>query len=134
MNGGYERTSDGLFALKSYSQASEYKRGAVCNGCGAANSKFNFVPNTMYGLNINAACNVHDWSYHKGETWQDKFSADLVFLCNLLIIITRHGGWLRWPRYKRALKYWMAVHEKGASAYWVGKMIPKDGRTERRKK
>ena len=129
---GIVRNADGLFVHTTYEKATPNERDRVCNGCGSADAKFDFVPDTIYGLNINAACNPHDWAYSKGKTWQDKFIADICFLANLLVIITRHGGWLRWLRYKRALKYWMAVHEKGASAFFMGKTIPKDTRKERR--
>jgi len=129
-----QRDQNGLFVLQSYLDATDAKRDEICNGCGAANAKFDFVPDTIYGLNINAACNPHDWAYYKGDTWSDKFIADLCFLNNILILVTRKAGWLRWPRYKRALKYWIAVHEKGDAAFWDGKIIPSDERTERRKK
>jgi len=57
---------EGLAALK------------VTNGCGSADSKFDFVPDNLLGLAILAACQVHDWMYHVGKTFDDKELADRV--------------------------------------------------------
>ncbi len=126
---GIIRNDAGLFVHTTYETATPQQRDRICNGCGSATAKFDFVPDTIYGVNINDACNPHDWAYSKGRSWQDKFLADLCFLNNMLIIITRKGGWLRILRYMRALKYWIAVHEKGDDAFWAGKEIPDETRT-----
>ena len=110
-----------LFCPLTYQRASKQERDKVCNGCGAANAKFDFVPDTIYGLNINDACNIHDWMYSKGKTIEDKQEADRVFLNNMLRIIEAKGGFLKVFRRMRAIKYYGAVVDMGGPAYWAGK-------------
>lgn len=110
-----------LFCPLSYQRASKMQKEAVCNGCGAANAKFDFVPDTIYGLSINDACNIHDWMYHVGRTIEDKQEADRVFLNNMLRIIEHKGGWLKILRRMRAIKYYGAVADMGGPAFWDGK-------------
>jgi hypothetical protein len=125
------RSEDGLFVLQSYIDASEMERDAICNGCGSADAKFDFVPDTLWGVSINSACCVHDWAYEMGETWADKTLADFCFLINMLIIIVRASRWLQYARSSRALKYWFAVHRKGADAFWGDKHRPEDRKSGR---
>lgn len=96
----------------------------VINGCGAANSKFDFVPDTIYGLYIGAACKIHDWMYHEGRSIEDKEEADRVFFNNLLRIILRSKK--KWYRPKilmrrRAKSYYKLVKSFGGPAFWSGK-------------
>jgi hypothetical protein len=117
-----------LVAPDSYFSAPPEVIEAVVNGCGAATSKFDFVPDTMWGLSIQPACNIHDWDYHEGETWQDKHRADERFLINLIRIIrVCSRGPLRIPRYLRAIKYYIAVDILGADAFFSGKQKPEKG-------
>ena len=93
------------------------------NGCGAENARFDFVPDTIYGVSITPACKVHDWMYSKGRTIEDKDTADRVFLNNMLRIIESVDKWY-YPTSlarRRALKYYEAVRAFGGSAYWEGK-------------
>ena len=95
----------------------------VCNGCGAAGAKFDFVPDTMYGLNISAACMVHDWEYFEGETNEAKDVADRRFLNNLNRLIDTYpsNSGVKWLRRRRAVKYYWAVKHHGGPAFWAGK-------------
>ena len=95
----------------------------ACNGCGAANAKFDFVPDRIWGTYIGYACHIHDWDYDKGITEEDKMQADKRFLRNLVEII----NWGPWYKPKllqrfRAYLYYLAVNKKGHSAYWEGKV------------
>jgi hypothetical protein len=112
-----------LYAPNSYTHASEAIRAAVVNGCGPGGWKFDLVPDTIYGLNITLACNIHDWMYHEGETIADKDTADRVMLNNLLrmIDVARAPFWLRKLRCWRARTYYNAVHLYGGSAFWADK-------------
>lgn len=95
----------------------------VCNGCGAANAKFDFVPDRIYGTYIGYACVIHDWMYDVGRTIEDKEEADRVFLNNLLRLISREEKWYK-PNFlmrRRAYKYYWAVKCFGGPAYWQGK-------------
>lgn len=114
-----------LLSHPSFDRASESERAAVCNGCGAANAKFDFVPDSIWGLPISEACHRHDWRYHIGRTEEEKAIADIEFLNNLMILINNAQGFtatlLRIPRRRRALKYYEMVVAFGDSAYWAGK-------------
>ena len=111
-----------LYEPISYMDASKEQRYMVCNGCGAANAKFDFVPDTIYGLCITPACNIHDWMYYAADP--DiifKREADRVFFNNMLRIIEDKGGFLKTARRRRALKYYLAVKYFGGPAFWEGK-------------
>jgi len=110
-----------LYEPVSYQVATIHQRRSICNGCGSADAKFDFVPDTIYGLRITAACHIHDWMYHEGKTIEDKKEADRVMLNNTLRIIENHGGFLKYLRRRRALKYYLAVKYFGGQAYWSGK-------------
>ena len=91
----------------------------ICNGCGAADAKFDFIPDTMWGMCICEACHIHDFEYDIAETWQQKKEADGRFLLNLLYIINHRSRNLvmRSLRSRRALKYYRGVHEAGDDAF-----------------
>ena len=110
-----------LYAPAEYWNLTKEAKEEICNGCGAGNAKFDFVPDRIYGLSISEVCNIHDYMYHVGVTLEDKKEADRVMHNNLNRLIDDKGGWLRWPRKRRALKYFKAVEYFGASAYWKGK-------------
>lgn len=117
-----ETQRDWLDSLPGYMELSEVERFVICNGCGAANSKFDFVPDTIYGLSITEACYRHDYAYHVGKTEADKKAADEQFLRNMLTIInTQSTSLLKWPRRWRAMTYYSAVCDKGHKAFWEGK-------------
>ena len=95
----------------------------VCNGCGAAGAKFDFIPDTLWGLCICAVCHIHDFEYHHGTTEEDRDRADDRFLMNgINLIETKSGNWFsRIARNYRMTSYYTAVAEAGAKAFWVGK-------------
>jgi hypothetical protein len=111
-----------IFAPTGYSNLLPEQKGAICNGMGAADSLLSsFIPNTMYGLDVEEAGNIHDYMYHVGKTIEDKLIADRVFLNNMLRIINECGGWLGPLRRRRAMKYYEAVHYFGGPAFWSDK-------------
>ena len=91
---------------------------SICNGCGAANAKFDFVPDTNYGLDLNPACKPHDWEYYYGTTEEDKRRGDGLFYTNQIRLVQAYGGWLQWPRERRSLKYYLVVKHLGHSAFY----------------
>lgn len=93
----------------------------ICNGCGSADSKFDFVPDTMWSLYIGYACHIHDYEYEKGETKEHKKIADKRFHKNMRALIKLKGGIFRFPRYVRAYLYYAAVKRKGYPAFFKGK-------------
>ena len=112
-----------LFAPETYVNASPEVRARVVNGCGPSGWKVDLVPDHIWGLNIAAACNIHDWMYVMGKTTADKEEADRVFLNNMLRLIEAAGSiWLlRKLRRMRARAYYEAVHIFGGPAFWKGK-------------
>ena len=111
-----------LYEPISYTQASPEKRKMICNGCGSAQAKFDFVPDSLWGLKIREACDRHDWMYFLGTTLADKEEADRVFLNNMLRLIEHKSSrWLKPLRRRRALKYYEAVVAFGGPAFWENK-------------
>ena len=109
-----------LYAPLSYWNATQNELKESCNGCGAKDGIK--VPNTMYGLCIKKACEIHDWMYKIGKTIADKLFADAIFRLNLSIIIDAGSNFLTaLLRHGRASTYYTAVIEWGESAFWVDK-------------
>lgn len=111
-----------LESLDSFKTATFEELNEVCNGCGAADAKFDFVPDKIWGTYIGYACHIHDWEYDKGVTEEDKIKADKRFKDNLFRIIS----WGKWYKPKplqkaRAYLYYLGVKEKGHDAYWKDK-------------
>ena len=106
-----------LYAPNTYWKATPKEKFKICNGCGAKGGTK--VPNTMWGLNIKEACNIHDWMFEEGKTLADFYFSNAVFIMNLAIIICSGNKWLAPLRLFRATKYFVAVQELGQSAYWV---------------
>lgn len=110
-----------LYAPESYWEASEEVRRRVLNGCGTSGWKESLVPETVYGLSVHSACDIHDWMYVSGSTLADKEEADRVFLNNMLRIVAEKGGWLYKLRRLRVHTYYEAVEHFGGPAFWDGK-------------
>jgi hypothetical protein len=111
-----------LESCPGYAEMDDFDRYMICNGCGSSKAKFDFVPDTILGLNIREACYRHDYAYWLGQTLEDKAAADLQFLNNMLTLINTQSVWiLKWPRRWRAMTYYSAVCDKGHSAFWNGK-------------
>lgn len=118
-------TSVDLYAPISYWEAGPADRAGICNGCGTKGLGGWLVPDTLYGLSITEACNIHDWMYAQGDTIADKEQADRAFLNNMLRIIeSKSIRILLWPRRMRAMKYYSAVRDFGGPAFWQGKNAP----------
>lgn len=111
-----------LFAPESYVLSSP-KVKEVINGCGPQGWKGCLVPDTIWGLSISEACNIHDWMYHCGETIADKEEADRVFLNNCLRLIEARGGiwFIKRMRMNRAYAYYLAVKQFGGPFFWEEK-------------
>lgn len=112
-----------LFAPETYKKLTAAALAALANGCGVIGWKIDLVPDTLWGLAIKEACNIHDYMYHTGETIEDKNEADRVFLNNMLRLITAKTKykWLRNLRRRRALLYYFAVKNFGGPAFWDAK-------------
>ena len=50
-----------LYKPESYKRAQASEIDNVCNGCGSKGLGGWLVPDTLYGLSVTEACNIHDW-------------------------------------------------------------------------
>jgi len=117
-----EYRDKGLRYPLGYWKMSEEDRKKASNGCGAAGWKVDVVPDTIWGLDISKACDIHDVAYHIGRTISDKNSGDFDFHYNLKELIRRNSNWFtRKLRNARAYWYYKVVAEFGESAFLVGK-------------
>jgi hypothetical protein len=112
-----------LSSPQSYKDAAPELKALICNGAGPRRFGW-LVPDTVYGLSIAEAANIHDWMYWEGKTKEDKEEADFQFLSNMLVIIEDQGtkvpiiGWiLKVLRRYRASAYYGAVRDFGDSAF-----------------
>ena len=115
-----------LFAPEIYWLLSEEARAEIVNGCGTRGILGLLVPDSIWGLCITPACNIHDFMYSVGVTTKDKEEADRVFLNNMLRMID-DGVWiLKRPRIIRARTYYASVKVCGGPAFWAGKNRPEE--------
>lgn len=111
-----------LFAPSLYQSLSPKEKLQICNGCGLKGFGW-IVPDSMYGLDISEACNIHDYMYSVGMDENDRVEADRVFRNNLIRIIEAktRWTWLKFLRKRRAVKYFWAVQNFGGPAFWNNK-------------
>jgi len=107
----------GLSAPKTYWDAPTVRKDANCNGCGTGGWKGELVPDTIWGLCVTSACNIHDWMYAEGSTGDDKDRADLTFLANMLALIDHDAETSLIGRVLAPLRRWRAWHYYEAVRY-----------------
>ena len=113
-----------LFRSPGYDLLTPEDRQMLLNGCGPKGAVVDLVPDSILGVSIREACNIHDYDYSQGKTWKDKKYADKRFLQNMGIIISAKENQWKWTRKLRmaiARKYYEAVRDFGGDAYCVGK-------------
>jgi hypothetical protein len=110
-----EKTRDGLLAPRSYIIVNQKVRDLTCNGCGPKMIEF-LVPEKLWGVDIEKACDIHDWMYSEGEDESDRNFADDVFHKNMLLLIYAHpcSRVLRRMRLRAARLYYNAVRGLGS--------------------
>ena len=108
-----------LYAPCEYWDATEKEIKKVTGGCGPESSRWYLVPDTVYGLSIRPACNIHDYMYQVGILEEEKKFADLMFLDNMVKIINKATYLLRYVRKCRANEYYLAVKLKGDSSFYT---------------
>lgn len=126
-----------LFVPESYRRASAIERRRYCNGCGGAATGWLtwlinwFIPQSIWGICVRPACDIHDWSYAHGL---GKFRSDLMFLCNLLILCWYGGShWLYPLRALRCLTFYLNVVMFGRRFYSRKITTKVQGRTRGRR-
>lgn len=90
---------------------------SYCNGCG---SKGGIIfPSTMYLVNIEPACNLHDMDWEEAKDWYDLVSANHRFRLNMekIIDIESSNKFMIYLRSKRMFKYYNAVKLIGTYSY-----------------
>lgn len=119
-----------IYAPITYWELSPEEKKEICNGCGAKDGLK--VPDTFWGLNMEEACNIHDYMYSIGKTHYDKLFADAMFRLNLTVIIdakeTFKDKLFSILRHYRAGTYYIAVAKYGNSSFWKDKerLSPED--------
>ena len=119
-----------IYAPITYWELSPEEKKEICNGCGSKDGLK--VPNTFWGLNIEEACNIHDYMYNNGKTHYDKLFADAMFRLNLTVMIdakeTIKDKLFSIFRHYRAGTYYIAVAKYGNSSFWKDKerLSPED--------
>lgn len=109
-----------LFVPEVYRKAKPDERSRYCNGCGgAATGRLSrlvnwFIPQSIWGIRVRPACDIHDWSYAHGL---GKKRSDLMFLFNLLILCSAGSRWLFPLRAVRCLVFYLAVTMFGRRFY-----------------
>jgi len=96
---------------------------AAAGGCGPGGLGDYLVPDTMWGLSVKRACEIHDWEYKYGKTLQDKINADNNLRDNLVRLIKAQDswGWLENLRLRRAQTYYEMVKNFGGPSFWKDK-------------
>lgn len=113
-----------LYAPREYWELTPEQKAEICNGAGPKGFGF-LVPDTIYGLSITEAANIHDYMYHIGGHKYDKLIADKAFDSNMKKIIDK-GTWWNWLkklRNHRADMYYEAVVKFGDAAFNYTKPI-----------
>jgi hypothetical protein len=108
-----------LRAPASYFIASQELRNKYTGGCGAGKFGDWLVPDTMWGLCVTEACNIHDWMYAFGKNKKDRKEADDTLLENLYRTIDNDQPTrvFRILRRMRARTYYFFVRTFGRSAF-----------------
>ena len=112
---------------------------SYCNGVGSQTGWFNkliyhFIPNTIWGLDITPASDVHDVEYayphifnNLLEALEFKFSADKRFKRNVFTLIDTktRWEWLKRLRKARAMEYEFILRHCGEESFLSGKVFLK---------
>lgn len=109
----YEYLGYRLKLPHSFISADTVEKSRVCNGMGPEGFGW-MIPDTMYGLDLSPAGDIHDWMYEYPEGLT-KEQCDDTFYENMKRIIEQDDGWAftKWLRGRRAWKYYKAVQVGG---------------------
>jgi hypothetical protein len=114
-----------LFADEDYWSVSEKIRANW--GCGPGGIGDVLVPDTVWGLNIKPACQIHDWYYRHWpeDTEEARLRADRIFFNNMLRIVNAKtkNRLLLALRRLRCKTYYKMVRSFGATAYFMDRNL-----------
>lgn len=83
---------EGILAPDSYWRASKEEIRQRSNGCGPPTFLSVFVSNSIWGVDVSKACEIHDYQYSKKMSSSKRKFADYIFKENLFKIIDNDGG------------------------------------------
>lgn len=112
---------------------------ACCNGVGSPNGfwgklTYHFIPQTIWGLPIRAAADIHDVEYTypdnfycKKAALKWKVEADKRFKYNIMRLIKKNTKWkwLKKIRYIRAKEYYWILKKFGEESFLANKSFTK---------
>ena len=91
-------------------------------GCGPGGIGDYIVPNTVYGLDINPACQVHDWQYrHSNDASEEarkNHDRTLSYNSMRIVVYNTKNHILYILRRRRVKTYYQMVRAFGGRAYW----------------
>ena len=102
------KNDNNLIAPKSYWLNTTPNTPSYINGCGGQGLTSSIVPDSLLGLNINEACNIHDHMYEQGI---DKIGSDNTFLENMITLVNQDSSSniLKNVRKAKAYLYFLGV-------------------------
>lgn len=80
------------------------------NSCGGTGINSLIIPDSLFGLDISDACNIHDYMYEQGI---NRKRADKLFLENMLLLINKDSN-------SKILK---SLRKAKAYIYYLGVML-----------
>lgn len=78
----------GLWAPESYWKLSNNEKYEITNGCGPARA-MGLVPNSILGVDLKPACDIHDYTYARPNSMYDRKDADDLLLMNMHKLMTQ---------------------------------------------
>lgn len=107
-----------------YEVLTDAEKKNICNGIGPRGIIGDLIPETIWGLKITEAGNIHDFDYYVVTDIINKLTADIVFLVNMYrIIYFESSNALLWFRQNRAINYYKVVLLSGI--YFLDRNIEK---------
>ena len=79
----------GLLAPESYWKLNDDEKYEVTNGCGPERPT-GLVPNSILGVDLKPACDIHDYTYAKPSSVRVRKDADDLFLVNMHELMSRN--------------------------------------------
>ncbi len=120
-----------LYCEYGFNKANNVFKKCICNQCGPGGWKIDVVPDSILGIHIGEACNIHDWMYEFSEKrTKYKNIADKVMLDNCIRLIRakkKQWGWTRRLREKIAYGYYLGVKKGGGISFWENDDSIKEG-------
>ncbi len=97
----------------------EFDSSEIVGGCGPGEWGDPLVPDSILGVDISPACDIHDYAYLIGETEEEKTNADIELFANGFRIIKQKSK-NKFTSFLRAIIlswYFLAVAYGGQSSY-----------------